>query len=116
MARTNKDLFIASPLEFAQSCRVMIGGLATLTECLLVLHARPEVACRYWAGRVALRNCARQHRRAGPRRSELARRKINRLKSTRVVARATLGSRPRGLGPLGYGWQPRPQQEHEGEG
>src|SRR5262249_48177660 len=40
MARTNKDLFIASPLELAQSCRVMIGGLATLTECLLVLHAR----------------------------------------------------------------------------
>ena len=30
MARTNMDLFIASPLEFAQSCRVMIGGLATL--------------------------------------------------------------------------------------
>ena len=76
MARTNKDLFIASPLEFAQSCRVMIGGLATLTECLLVLHARPEVACRYWAGRVALRNCARQHRRAGPRRSEVAENKI----------------------------------------
>jgi hypothetical protein len=34
------DLFIAPPLEFAQSCRVMTGGLATLTECLLVLHAR----------------------------------------------------------------------------
>ena len=65
MARANMDLFIASPLELAQSCRVTIGGLATLTECLLVLHARPEVACRYWAGRVALRNCARQHRRAG---------------------------------------------------
>ena len=72
MARTNMDLFIASPLELARSRRVMIGGLATLTECLLVLHARPEVACRYWAGRVALRNCARQHRRAGPRRSEVA--------------------------------------------
>ena len=40
MARTNMDLFIAPPLEFAQSCRVMTGGLATLTECLLVLHAR----------------------------------------------------------------------------
>src|SRR5262249_25925061 len=40
MARTNMDLFIASPLELARSCRVMIGGLATLTECLLVLHAR----------------------------------------------------------------------------
>src|SRR6516225_10901545 len=40
MARTNMDLFIASPLELAQSCRVMTGGLATLTECLLVLHAR----------------------------------------------------------------------------
>jgi hypothetical protein len=54
----------------------MIGGLATLTECLLVLHARPEVACRYWAGRVALRNCARQYRRAGPTRSEVAENKI----------------------------------------
>ena len=40
MARTNMDLFIASPLELAQSRRVLIGGLATLTECLLVLHAR----------------------------------------------------------------------------
>jgi hypothetical protein len=43
------------------------SGLATLTVCSLVLHARSEVACRYWAGRVALRNRARQHHPAGPR-------------------------------------------------
>src|SRR5262249_35251744 len=50
------------------------SGLATLTVCLLVLHARSEVACRYWAGRVALReNRARQHPPAVPRGSEAAR-------------------------------------------
>src|SRR5262252_8270454 len=41
-------------------------------------------ACRYWAGRVALReNRARQHLPAGPRGSEAARPKINLLKSRR---------------------------------
>src|SRR5215475_9002496 len=43
-----------------------------------------RLACRYWAGRVALReNRARTHRLAGPRGSEAARPKINLLKSSR---------------------------------
>src|SRR6516164_9372916 len=43
-----------------------------------------RLACRCWAGRVALReNRARQHRLASPRGSEAARPKINLLKSRR---------------------------------
>ena len=42
---------LASPLK---------SGLATLTGMLASQpRARPEVACRYWAGRVALRKTAR---------------------------------------------------------
>jgi hypothetical protein len=45
-----------------------------------------RLACRCWAGRVALReNRARQHRRAGPGRSEGARPKINLSKSSRSL-------------------------------
>jgi hypothetical protein len=36
-------------------------GLATLTGISQSLRARPEVAFRYWTGRVALRNRAPQH-------------------------------------------------------
>jgi hypothetical protein len=60
----------------------MKSGLATLTGMRSSHCVRaPEVACRYWAGRVALRKTARapQHHPAGSGRSEAARRKINRL-------------------------------------
>src|SRR5215472_14492685 len=46
--------------------------------------AHRRLACRYWAGRVALReNRARQHHPAGSRGSEAARPKLNLLKSGR---------------------------------
>ena len=41
MARTNMDLFIASPPELAQSRRVLIGGLATLAGMLASLACAP---------------------------------------------------------------------------
>jgi len=48
------------------------------------------LACRYWAGRVALReNRARQHRLAGSKGSEAARPKINLLKSRRSAHAAS---------------------------
>src|SRR5262249_39449203 len=53
-----------------------------------------RLACRYWAGRVALReNRARQHLPAGPRGSEAARPKINLLKSQAALSVAAFARR-----------------------
>src|SRR5262249_10422629 len=58
------------------------GG--TFPPCLRAGAVHRRLACRYWAGRVALReNRARQDRLAGSRRSETARPKLNLLKSSR---------------------------------
>jgi len=94
MARTNMDLFIAPPLELAQSCRVIDRRPRHLDRMLASLACAPEVACRCWAGRVALRNCARQHRRASPRRSEVAEK--NRSKLTRSGGSGGINVPPRG--------------------